>query len=625
MSSSESLIHCPNSACNNPKNPLGQQVCAACQTPLIYRYLWAVSTKPRAIGELVADRYQVIAPQQWLDTKPGFSPPLMETLPDQALPYLHLYGQRLHMPEVFGVLQEGDSVETLLLENVPIDPNGQWQPAIAEQWEQASAARQLYWLWQILQLWQPLLDQGAVRSLLVPENLRVEGWRVRLRELLGDREPTPSLVDLGHGWAGWIVTAQAPVMQPLQELCNRMQAGADLAEISTRLNQLLLEQAAQLPLQLDVCGATDSGPERDHNEDACYPVTVSQPAEDLLPRLAIVCDGIGGHEGGEVASQLAVQTLKLQMRALLAEVAEQDELVSPDIVASQIEASIRVVNNLIANQNDAQKREARRRMGTTLVMALQLPQRVRTAGGSEFGNGHELYLAHVGDSRAYWITPHSCHLLTVDDDVSVREVKMGRSLYREALLRPDAGALTQALGTRDAEFLRPTVQRFLLEEDGLLLLCSDGLSDNSLVEQSWAEYGGAVLRRTQSLEAAVQAWIDLANRKNGYDNTSIVLLQCQVTPPKPMILPGESLIAPPELELSEASRDLLYPEFDEADPEPAEPVVSSRSKPKRWLSILGLLLLLAGAVAVGTIALQQLNPVVQPSPSPDETLPPPPP
>ncbi len=156
-------------------------------------------------------------------------------------------------------------------------------------------------------------------------------------------------------------------------------------------------------------------------------------------------------------------------------------------MVQQLEASVRVVNNLIANHNDTQGREDRRRMGTTLVMGLQVPQRLRSASGSLLENSHELYLVNVGDSRAYWITPRYCHKLTVDDDVAVREVRMGRGLYREALQRPDAGALTQALGTRDSEFLHPTVQRFILEEDGLLLLCSDGVSDNELVEQNWAE------------------------------------------------------------------------------------------------------------------------------------------
>jgi protein phosphatase len=190
-------------------------------------------------------------------------------------------------------------------------------------------------------------------------------------------------------------------------------------------------------------------------------------------------------------------------------------------------AVIRVANNLIADRNNTQGRESRRRMGTTLVMAIQLPQKVKTPSGLR--NTHELYLAHVGDSRAYWLTPDYCHPLTVDDDVATREVSLGRSLYHEALQRPDAGALTQALGTRDAQLLRPTVRRFVLEENGLLLLCSDGLSDHDWVERAWPYTTRKVLQGEMTLAEGVQAWIDLANQHNGHDNTSVVLLRCLVT------------------------------------------------------------------------------------------------
>ena len=123
----------------------------------------------------------------------------------------------------------------------------------------------------------------------------------------------------------------------------------------------------------------------------------------LLPRLAIVCDGVGGHDGGEVASQRVVRSLQLQLRSLLAEAMEQPKAIPPHVVVDQIEAAIRVANNLINQQNDEQGRADRQRMGTTLVMALVLPQRVDTPEGPTEVN--ELYLTHIGDSRAYWITP----------------------------------------------------------------------------------------------------------------------------------------------------------------------------------------------------------------------------
>lgn len=551
--------------------------------PPINRYLWAVGATAMQIpaGERVNDRYEVVAPHIWRDTQPELLPELPSLLSDDILSYLRLYPHRLHVPELYGVCQvqmrHGTSVVTLL-ENVPIDAFGELYPSIRAMWTQVSAVRQLYWLWQILELWTPLEELGVASSLLVPDNLRIEGWRVRLRELYTDAADDEQLVgasagsgasssvgthatekssgisstllkpsqkaslqQLGECWASWCTKAAAPVASRLQAIAQKLQSeNASLKEIACDLNKLLLEQAARQPLRLKVGGTTDPGALQNHNEDNCYPTIADLPTDLSLPRdpliahLSIVCDGIGGHEGGEVASQLAVQSIKLQIRALIAELAQDPEIMSPELVCQQLSAIIRVANNLIASRNDEQSRESRRRMATTLTLALQLPQIVKMPDGQ--GNAHELYIASVGDSPAYWLTPRYCQRLTVDDDVVTREVRLGRSLSRKALQRPDAGALTQAVGTKDAELLRPTVRRFILEEDGLLLLCSDGLSDNNVIEQFCANYPKDVFSGKLSIEAAVESLIDLANQKNGQDNVSVVLTYCAVSPQYPVVL-----------------------------------------------------------------------------------------
>ena len=653
ISSFSEPIYCPNLSCPEPRNTFGRQHCAACETDLTYRYLWVVGPSAEEVpaGKVIADRYFVIAPQIWLDSRPVLPPSVPEQLPDTIMPYLHLYPQRLHTPEVYGFCslpEAAEATEVLLLENVPINNFGSLCPSILQAWSGTTAVRQVYWLWQMLQMWTPLAEQGVASSLLVPENLRVEGWRVRLLELhKGNFVPT--LRDLGDVWSGLVESAQPQVQSRLGEICQFMRRSSmNFDALALELNDLLLEEAAKLPLHLEIVGITDTGPQRSHNEDSCYPIAVdlqfskTSGGDQLIPYLTMVCDGVGGHEGGEVASQLAVQSLKSLIQNLLAEIAKQQELMTPAMVIKQLAEIVRVVNNVISAQNNEQGKELRERMGTTLVMALQLPQKVKVSEDLPSNNSHELYLVNVGDSRAYWIGKDYCQRLTVDDDVASREVQLGHSLYWETQLRSDAGALTQALGTRDGDFLRPIIQRFIVEEEGLLLLCSDGLTDNDWVEQSWEKYGPPVLDGQMSLEAAVQSWIRLANDKNGYDNTSVVATHCRMSPERlvlfdpaaasasmsapvssasvslPMSLPASLQKSGriPESQLSESSKQLLYPETSPA-PEPVQ-----KSKPKVLLPLLGLLALMLGGGALGlwVRGLQSPQPEPEQLPPPPETI-----
>lgn len=623
MISTQQIIYCLNPDCNNPINFVGDTVCASCQTSLTRRYLWANGSLAAQIppGTKVADRYEVIAPQIWLDTQPDIFPDVPEELPPEIIPYLRLYHERLHLPQPYGFVDipEEGAENILLLENVPIDETGHIYPAIADAWDKATAVRQVYWLWQILELWTPLLELGVAHSLLVPDNLRVQGWCVRLLEF-PETLDTTSLQDLGKSWEPLVASAKTSVAQGLQNIVQQMCSNeVELETIATQLNALLLSSAAELPLTLQVAGATDTGLELTQNEDNCYPNVANDFDKPLMSNLSIVCDGIGGHQGGEVASQLAVQSMKLQVRALLTEVAAQTEVVSPKLLQEQLEASLRVVNNVISSRNDEQKRQGRERMATTLVMAVQLPQRVLTTSGQQSENAHELYLANIGDSRAYWITRNYCQLLTVDDDVATREVRLGKSLYRQALQRPDAIALTQALGTKDADSLRVLLKRFILEEDGILLLCSDGLSDNDWVEQSWQDYAVPLLTGQLSVEDAVENWINLANQKNGHDNTSVVLTLCRISKeylvlaPKPQPLVEIVKVEEVEIEqleveepaFAESSQALLDLDLTE---EPALPPVKKRKQRPTLLLMGGFLALLIGGTSLGLLAWRQISP-----------------
>jgi serine/threonine protein phosphatase PrpC len=231
-----------------------------------------------------------------------------------------------------------------------------------------------------------------------------------------------------------------------------------------------------------------------------------QPVTTEPLPLLLICDGIGGHEQGNVASHTAIDVLLKELQPLAAE-----PTLSLAVVSQRLRHAIALANTAIANRNDHEHRAARARMGTTLVLALV----------------HFPYvtLAHLGDSRAYRISHRTCYQLTLDDDVAAREARLGYALYQEALHMPGAGALVQALGINDSGYLYPTIQHLCLDEASVFLLCSDGLSDNDRVEMLWPHLVQPVVNHQQDLAAVGQELVHQANRLNGHDNVTVGLLR----------------------------------------------------------------------------------------------------
>lgn len=472
---------CPNIECQSA-NPLTHKFCQHCLAPLPKRYLWAVGDdfSPGYPGSILADRYLVINKSILLDIKPGLLPqiPELEDL-EKIRPYLKLIPYRLHIPQVYGVLNLGKGqtqTEILLLERPPLIVDASITKtslciSLDDAWTQASSIRQIHWLWQLANLWQPLSIQGVVSTLLDPYVLRVEGVLIRLLELRFDREKKPTLSQLGEFWQQLLKNAKPNITPFMAELCQLLMDGE--INSSIQLIQILDQGLKQLQrfqtTTIKIYTKTDSGPVRPRNEDACYPSSdtlITKPPQDN--GLVIVCDGIGGHEGGSVASNLAIETIVQEVQELIP---VTDNQINPSVLLSDLETAVASGNDKISQQNDNEHRQGRQRMGTTIVMALPMD--------------YEMYITHVGDSRAYWITRHNCHQITLDDDVASREVRLGYALYREALQHSGSGSLIQALGMSKSSSLHPTSQRFIIDEDAVFLLTSDGLSDFDRVEECW--------------------------------------------------------------------------------------------------------------------------------------------
>jgi len=621
-------LYCPNPSCQ-ALNPESHSFCQQCSTPLPKRYLWVIGKDAAALqpGELLGGRYWVKQHRIVLDTQPGSVPESPEEVPLDLEPYLRLFPYQLHVPQIYGAVnrelttpETTDrilfrlSAETLwLLERAPIYPAGlsqgqtggqeaTLQPDFLTCWPQASALRQLNWLRQLARLWWPLKAEAVASTLLTPELLHVDGSLVRLRQLERDTGSAPSLVDLGRFWQTLQERAQPQILPFFTALCQELIQGhiETTDQILAVLDRGLMHCGSAQSRYFQFVTQTDQGPSRSLNEDACFPPSgtiwsLADPgafpaapgvSTESVP-LVIVCDGIGGHEGGEVASNRAIAVIQQQLCAALAQTPASE----PSALIDMLQAATLVANDAITRQNDAEHREERQRMGTTLVMALVQAQ--------------NLYVTHVGDSRAYLVTRTGCHQVTLDDDLAAREVRLGYTLYRQALQNPGSGSLVQALGMNASFLLHPSVLPLVLDEDCLLLLCSDGLSDNDRVEQYWPTELLPVLEGKTDVGSACRRLVAIANTTNGHDNVTVGLIHCQVSPrsalPQPVVLDAALATPPPPLEAAMGDADTSATTLMAAPSATGSPVIETRQRSLTLPFLLGLaaFLGLLGLLAYG--------------------------
>lgn len=619
-------IDCPNLRCR-AANLEGDRVCQTCGTSIPLRYLWVANAQsyPHQPGDKILDRYLFKTTQVVLDTRPGLPISSAFDITDSVLPYLKLFPFRLHLPQLYSLLKlETKAAEPqvlVLLEDAPltvsdfsqattaIAPFSDLIPQIAvaevftEAWRTAPALRQVNWLWQMVQIWDPLQRECVAWSLVNPDLLRVEGSLLRLLSLDFNTQTAPALAALGEFWVKWCLPYVGQWRTKFSELCDRLISEEinTVAALSAELEAWQTALRASSQVRIDISTRTDPGPSRDQNEDACYPhggMVLQNTHEGIM----IVCDGVGGHEGGEVASGIAISVLTEHLKA-----APLSQL-SPDGTMAESEVAIGMANDLIVKQNDQENRHDRDRMGTTVVMAL--------------AQGHDLYLTNLGDSRAYLITQKGCYQLTTDDDIATREVRLGYLPYRDAVRQPGSGSLIQALGMVPSTMLRPSVQRFIVDSDCLFLLCSDGLSDFERVETLWQQHLLPLLSGKMDLAETTKILIAEANRLNGHDNVTIGLLHYHVQDAS-----VSASAQPTQIEQSQAWQSPPQPTQvgTAAPPKISRHSVNASGQWWRWLTLA--LITLVGGVALGWILLSKPaskpEPIVAastPVPSPEPTL-----
>ncbi|MEM7063823.1 MAG: serine/threonine phosphatase [Cyanobacteria bacterium P01_B01_bin.77] len=520
-----------------------------------------MDTKPNDLASsLVEQRYQFFP----IDWKPQPAQNLEQAkdlcFPLMAYPYLALHGRFFpSVPELQNAWVDSDH-------SVLIIEDRRHLPDLLTVWQQATLdpLQQVHSFYVMVELWEAMAVFKGQGSLLNISNLCMdEDQIVCLRCIeMGPYLNDYRLADMGLLWqsllqsstqslkdlktlAAQVTEGQLNELNELKEtlvtIADKYQLGADISpaisEVSSNPNLLgdldipglegieLTDDSGMdsidsptmvLPMKLtglEDAGQSHVGQQRDHNEDNYFIQSALSRQETLSTQTLdaqcayILCDGMGGHSGGEIASQLAVDTLRQYI----------DEQWGPELPDEvELRHVIGLANQVIYDKNQAEERTGSARMGTTLVMLLV--------------KGTQAVAAHVGDSRLYRYTKRlGLQQITVDHEVGQREIKRGVE-PAIAYARPDAYQLTQALGPCGQDALDPSFNYLNLTEDTLLLLCSDGLSDDRLLETHCSTHIEPILRGHKGIEEGVADLIELANEHNGHDNITALVVKLKVKP-----------------------------------------------------------------------------------------------
>ncbi len=248
-----------------------------------------------------------------------------------------------------------------------------------------------------------------------------------------------------------------------------------------------------VPLTLEFHGAVDPGRARSNNED-CVDL-------DEAAALAVLADGMGGYNAGEVASHMATSFVRTELGRWLRESTSQAPSTDHE-VRRAMDICVDNANRAIFNAANSNPQYAG--MGTTLVVAVVRDTR--------------LFIGHVGDSRAYRLRAGRLQQITRDHSLLQEQIDAGLITIEQAAFSVNKNLVTRAVGVEDTVLLE-THQHEVSAGD-LYLLCSDGLSD-MLDDATIAQ----LLQTNDSLPSTAAALIAAANDAGGRDNISVILIR----------------------------------------------------------------------------------------------------
>lgn len=236
---------------------------------------------------------------------------------------------------------------------------------------------------------------------------------------------------------------------------------------------------------------THIGKIRENNEDSFF-------VDENNHSLFIVADGMGGHNAGEIASKMAIDIVSKFIKDNWTSIDFANEFNVHSLLRNAIEKANKKIyeQSLLNKELDG--------MGTTLTIA--------------FINETRLYIAHIGDSRAYILRDNELFQITQDHTLVSELLKNGSITENEAKNHPKRNIITKALGT--SPYVEPDLSNYVINDNDIVILCTDGLTnaiENDEIKNSFNTF--------LTLQETCDYLINLANEKGGYDNITIMAIR----------------------------------------------------------------------------------------------------
>jgi len=252
------------------------------------------------------------------------------------------------------------------------------------------------------------------------------------------------------------------------------------------------------PAQFLIGTGQSIGIQRDHNEDTLFALNgvLGESSADIPFGVCIIADGMGGHKNGEIASGVSARVVaKYLINRVFMRFFELHNEPTDESIQETLQNALREAQRSVIRYAPGG--------GTTFTCALMM--------------GEQVTVAHIGDSRGYFIYPDGrIQRITKDHSLVQRMVEIGEITEAEAQTHPQKNVLLRALGQTDP--VKPDIQTFQFPKGGYLLLCTDGLwgqvSDNEIYR---------IVTTNSDVSIACHELVAAANQNGGPDNISVVL------------------------------------------------------------------------------------------------------